>query len=63
MKCEWCEDEEAEPWARPGAPRLCHECRADGVELCSICRRLWVPHNDAELESAGNGHCLNCHAQ
>lgn len=63
MKCEWCEDEEAEAWARKGAPRLCLECREDGVEKCAICRRLWVPHGALEEQVAERGHCPNCHAR
>ncbi len=61
--CEWCEDDPAEPVRRRGGPRLCTYCREDGVEKCSICRRLWVPHNEAEEEAAGDGHCLNCDAE
>lgn len=58
--CEWCQDEPAEPVHRRSAPKLCAECREDGVERCSFCRRLWVPHTEAEEEAAADGTCPNC---
>lgn len=59
--CAWCEEGMCKQCRAPGRQRLCRSCRDDGVMACAMCRKLFVPHNEAEERAAGDyGTCVSC---